>query len=276
MKRLALSILLALCALTSVRAQSALEERTNRQIFEKVSSALYSKRNLPSSELVVEVAKQFYGTPYVASTLDVAPEKLRVYLDKTDCILFVELCVAMTRTLKSDDVSYETLCDNIRMLRYRGGVVDGYGSRVHYTSEWLQQAASNGVLYEYSSEIGKPFQQDFSFMTSHVKYYPLLENNPKALREIRSVEKALKSKNPYYKISAEDLPSVLSSIKEGDIICFLRTVPGLDISHVAIACKGKDGKMHFIHASSTHKKVILEPKTLQEYSKYGIRVSRLK
>ncbi|MCQ2148335.1 MAG: DUF1460 domain-containing protein, partial [Bacteroidales bacterium] len=80
---------------------------------------------------------------------------------------------------------------------------------------------------------------------------------------------------PFYIISQEELrkPEVISKIKSGDIVTFISTVDGLDLAHVAIAFE-TNGEMHFIHASSAAMKVIVEPKTLAEYAKNGIRISR--
>ena len=48
-------------------------EEKNRAIFDRVYSAVKDKADLPMPELVVAIAKQFLGTPYVASTLEETP-----------------------------------------------------------------------------------------------------------------------------------------------------------------------------------------------------------
>lgn len=253
---------------------------------------------LPVSELTVEVAKRFLGTPYVAGTLESEKEELRVFLDKTDCILFVELCTCFALTVKGVEVvqggdggrgsarpspsvrprapSYELLCDNIRNMRYRGGIVDGYASRIHYTSEWILQNEANGIMTEFTSGLGSPYSLKFSFMTSHRSLYPRLVEDASLVRKIRAVEEKLDACGPYYKISQARLrqPSVLSRIHDGDIIAFIDTHEGLDVSHVALAYS-VDGVMHFIHASSRAGAVVIEGKTLADYAVNGIRVIRL-
>ena len=58
---------------------------------------------LTVSQMMVMAAKSMLGTPYVAGTLDEDPdsEKLRVYLTKTDCIIFVETCLNLARTVRN-------------------------------------------------------------------------------------------------------------------------------------------------------------------------------
>lgn len=264
------------------------QKQINQQIFDKVYASVKSKADLPTGQLALEIAKQFEGTDYVSYTLEVEPEALQVFLNKTDCILFVELCTSFALTVKGKKIvqgafpkrakpSYELLCYNIQQMRYREGVIDGYASRIHYTSEWLIQGRKNHVLYEYTSELGKEFEQTFSFMTDHPDVYRQLKNDPAAVRRVREAEQWLETQKPYWKISQEDLmkEEVISKIQDGDIITFIDTHKGLDLAHVAMACTGTDGKMHFIHASMRAGKVIIEPKALAEYATNGIRVSRL-
>ena len=290
-----LTVLFALLAL-SINVSAQTQDEINQAIFDRVYAAVAPKADLPMPELVVEIALQFLGTPYVAFTLEETPEQLRVFLDKTDCILFVELCSCFALTVKGlrivqaleSDVyhngipyvkkekpSYSLLCDNIRNMRYRWGIVDGYSSRIHYTSEWILQNWENCLLREYTKELGEEYEQKFFFMTSHPKSYKQLSDTTQ-LRNIQGIEQFLNEQGPYYYISQERLhkPEIISQIHSGDIVCFVsKQGNGIDIAHVSIAYE-VDGEMHFIHASYGAKKVIVEPKTLADYATNGIRVCR--
>lgn len=269
-----LTILVALLVLTSVSAQQTQEE-TNRAIFDSVYTALKDKAALPMPELVTEIALQFLGTPYVASTLEQTPEQLRVFLDKTDCILFVEMCTCFALTMKQAHPSYEALCENIRKMRYRNGIVEDYSSRIHYTSEWILQNRKNGILTEYTQTLGEEYEQAFFFMSSHRERYKQLADTAQFLK-IQRVEQYLNEQKPYYYISQERLhqPEIISQIHNGDIVCFVsKQGNGIDIAHVAIAYE-VEGTMHFIHASYVAKRVIIELKTLADYATNGIRVCR--
>ncbi len=272
----------------------------NLEIFERVSTVLrgehgayYRFEDVPMNELVVRVAKEFIGTQYLWASLESVPEKLNVFLDKTDCILFVEMSTCFALTLKgkaikqsSTDTSfpsvtnaaptYELLVHNIRNMRYRKGEVTTYSSRVHYTSEWLIQNARNGLMHEFTSELGEVFDQTFSYMSDHPQTYYQLANDTVELARIRERELWLNEQGSYYYISQARLrdPEVMSQIRSGDIITFISPRKGLDLAHVAIAYE-QDGEMHFIHASYGAKKVIIEPKTLADYATNGIRITRL-
>ena len=162
-----------------------------------------------------------------------------------------------------------------RTLRYRDGITAGYPSRLHYTTEWLLQAQDNGFLREVTAELGgTPLHQEFSFMSSHRDNYPRLREEDWALKLIRRAEERLDTAAAYFSIPSKKIPEIEDNIEDGDIICFLSTTPGLDITHTGIACRGKDGSLHFIHASMKEGKVVLERKTLAEYARNGIRVAR--
>ncbi len=276
------------------------QDAVNRQIFDRVYSAVKDKADLPTGELALEIAKQFLETKYAYYTLEQEPEQLRVYLDKTDCILFVELCSSFALTVKGRRIvqagdgehyavreepsvekakpSYELLCHNIQNMRYRLGVVDGYGSRIHYTSEWLLQNQTNGILYEMSGTLGEPFNQSFFYMTTHKNVYRQLRGDDVQSAVVKAAEDRLNLQAPYFYVSQNALrkDEIISQIKDGDIICFVDYHPGLDISHVAMACTGDDGLMHFIHAGTSLMKVAIDPRTLADYATRGIRVSRLR
>ena len=277
--RLLITVILTAMALNSAEAAV----RTSPQdslIYTRTMQELLPYAGLPAGELMVRAAGIFLGTPYAGGTLEHVPEILTVNLHETDCILLVETCTAMTLLLKhcadGSIPTFEDFCSMLRTLRYRDGITDGYPSRLHYTSEWLLQAQDNGFLREVTAELGGiPLNQEFSFMSSHRDNYPRLREDDGALELIRRSEERLDTAASYYYVPSDKIPEIEDNIQSGDIICFLSTVPGLDITHTGIACRKEDGSLHFIHASMKEGMVVLETRTLAEYARSGIRVARL-
>lgn len=278
--RLLITAILTVSMLNSAEASV----RTSPQdslIYTRTMQELLPYAGLPAGELMVRAAGIFLGTPYAGGTLEHVPEILTVNLHETDCILLVEACTAMTLLLKDnagDGIPpFRDFCAILRSLRYRDGIINGYPSRLHYTSEWLLQASSNGFLREVTQALGGiPLEQEFSFMSSHRDNYPQLRDDPEATELIRKVERRLDTTASYCFIPAGKIGEAEDGILDGDIICIVSTIPGLDITHTGIACRTPDGKLHFIHASMREGKVVLETRTLVEYvKKGGIRVVRL-
>ena len=248
--------------------------------FQEVMDLLAPDRELPMSELVIKVAKHFLGTPYVAGTLEIEPERLTINTRETDCILFVEMCLAMSLTAKDAEPTFEKYVDNLRRLRYRNGKVDGYASRLHYTSEWIIQGETRGIFHEVSRQCGgSVLDQKFNFMSNHPASYKQIKDNPKAVAKIRIAEQNLETWDYWY-IPKADLPRCIQNIKTGDIIGFNSSTPGLDIAHVAYAYWEGD-TLTFIHASMSDKKVVINKTPLVEYTNgikghNGLRVVRLR
>ena len=282
MKRTVLLIALLAGMMFSTSAFGKRDARFTQQDvarFNEVMALVSGDRDLPMDELVVKVARSFLGTPYVAGTLEQEPEQLTVNLRETDCILFVEMCLALAQTAKDDEPSFDSYIDRLAELRYRNGIVDGYTSRLHYTSEWIAQGEKQGFFKEVTRDCGgKVLAQKFNFMSTHPASYKQLKDNSSNVAKIRSVEQNLESRDYFY-IPKADLPRCIRNIKTGDIIAFTSTVAGLDIAHIGIALWQGD-TLTFIHASTTADKVIVNPTPLTQYingvkSQSGVRVIRI-
>ena len=190
------------------------------------------------------------------------------------------MCLAMSLTAKEAEPTFEKYVDNLRQLRYRNGKVDGYTSRIHYTSEWIIQGELRGIFREVSRECGgSPLDQKFFYMSTHPGSYKQLKDSPKNVEKIRAVEQNLDSWRYWY-IPKAELPKYLKNIQTGDIIGFNSATPGLDIAHVAYAYWEGD-TLTFIHASYSEKKVVINKTPMVDQlnaikSQNGVRVIRLK
>lgn len=253
----------------------------NLKSYKEIMSELYRNRELSMNELITKAALMRLETPYMANTLERGNnEELYVNINETDCILFVESCLALAQTAKSGDTTYTNFCKKIQELRYRNGVVDGYPSRMHYTSEWLLQAEKNGYLTELSKEIANtPLNQKFSYMTEYSDRYKHLKGNAANIAKIKEAEDYLNA-HEYWYIPNDQIAKHAHKLQTGDIFGFCTSVKGLDLSHVGIVY-WDNGRLTFIHASYGAMKVVIETKTLEEYAKsgkstIGIRVARAK
>ena len=233
----------------------------DRALAEKVLKKLEAHQDENPGDLMVRAANALLGQPYVAGTLDELPnEKLCVYLTRTDCILFVETCLGLVRTAKQEG-DFETLASELLQSRYRGGVCNRYEDRLHYTTEWARQGVARGVLEDMTEALGGVrYDHPVHYMSMHPDAYP-------RMTEVEAIKAAEDSINavPSTYIPKNRLKEALKGIRNGDIILFTTTVDGLDVSHCAIAKVDAGKPVRFIHASTGAMKVILEPRTLEEY-----------
>lgn len=218
-----------------------------------------------TAKMTLDAARLMLGTPYVGGLLDESEnEEFRLSLERTDCIIFVEACLNLARTAKEygHEADFGKFAKKVRQMRYRDGVVDGYASRIHYTTEWIRQGEKQGILKDVTLEAGGcRYDHPISYMSSHSEAYPHI--NKDNIEKIRKVEEALNAV-PYSYIPASNLSEAEKYIRDGDIICFVSKVAGLDIAHVAIACI-QDGAVGFIHASTTAGKVVVDERSISDY-----------
>lgn len=244
-----------------------------------------SKRYSQADDVVSYFAKKFVGIPYVANTLEVNDEEqLVVNLRQMDCTTYVETVVSLALCAQNGQFTYQDYINALRNLRYRNGVIDGYGSRLHYFSDWIDNNENMGFVKEVQSP-NPPFSAiqvlNLDFMSKHPHSYKALRISPYLVEEIRETEINLNGKKMNYipKSSLANTSLLRKVIRNGDILAIVTNVKGLDIAHLGIALWRKDG-LHMLHASSKQGRVVEDNNTLRTYlngnkSFLGIRVLRL-
>ena len=249
-------------------ACSAFADEQDRASIEKW---LQEAVSLPKDSCrTLHFAKKMLGVPYVAGTLDGnEEEQLVVLVDSLDCTTFVETVLAFCIADKRGERDYEGFKNALTQIRYRDGILNGYTSRLHYFSDWICNNEQMGFVKECTSETACSLPKELwlDFMTTHVDSYLPMKKNSELVKEMAAHEKnwqgAVVSYIPKEKLnlSPEEL-----KIKDGDVLAMVTNIKGLDIVHVGFAF-WKEGKLHLLHASSSAKKVIEDPKTQYESSK---------
>ena len=231
---------------------------------EKYIAFLSDKSSEPAGEQIISTAKLFLDLPYVASTLEKTPETLVVNLRELDCSTLVETVLALVRTSQTGGKNFADYCNTLENIRYRNGKVS-YTERLHYIADWKTYNEKKGILKDITSGIkgNIKYHLDLSFISSHPNLYKQLESNPEWTAIIRDYEKEANQRDYYY-IPKESLDKASCSIKNGDIIGFVTSIKGLDVSHMAFAY-WQDGMLKFIHASSAEKRVVINRESLKEY-----------
>lgn len=280
-------LLLLLSVVGCLLSANAQEVSYTKQDSLRVVELLEKGSKTPENEpLALYYAKQLMNLPYVAHTLEIKDkeEHLAINLQSLDCTTLVENCCALALTTSHGSKSWKDFLHWLRMLRYDDGQINGYSSRNHYFSQWIQSGTRLGLVKEIEGQrdVTVPQKLELNYMSAHPDSYPLLKVDMNERKLIAEMEKRVSGATVRYvpKERVGDSKKVLKFIKDGDILALTTNKKGLDVSHVGFAVWGKDGKLHLLNASSIHKKVVLEPMTLYEYmqkhpSQTGIRVIRL-
>jgi hypothetical protein len=239
---------------------------------EKVAWAASQRLDtLPMGDAMAALGRTFVGTAYVPQTLEVeGPEGLVINFRGLDCVTFVENVLAMSRFVRAygqeavtdrpaAEASYESL---LAEIRYRGGRVAGYPSRLHYFTDWIADNASRGLVLDISAELGGVLDgEPIDFMTTHTQAYHQLAD-PVNVAIVRESEEALNVRGRTY-VPQERIGPAAPGIRDGDIIAATSTVAGLDVAHTGLAL-WVDGTLRMMHAPLVGDSVQISEITLAE------------
>lgn len=234
-------------------------------------------------ERVAFFARHFIGRPYGAHTLDVTPEMLTVRLDSLDCMTFVETCMALAYTIGEQRYSWRDFVYNLRRLRYRGGEVDGYPSRLHYVCDWAVDNQHRGNFSDVTRNFPRhnEIMRTIDFMSTHRDSYPSLADSATFAR-IRSIEGGYRQHRfPYIKTIDLGNKLVKAAFHDGDVVAFVSNMKNFDVTHMGIVVKETPtSEPHILHASLTDGKVEVSDSPMADFVKrnrrwLGVRVFRL-
>ena len=147
------------------------------------------ERSLPMGDLVLKIGLDFLNTPYVGKTLDKSKEeKLVINLHQLDCTTFAENCLALAKNAeRAGNLTVNKFCAELEGIRYRGGKMDGYASRLHYFSEWIADNENRHHVQSMAAQMGgKVLPLNLYIMSKNPKEYPQLINDPATTAQIQS------------------------------------------------------------------------------------------
>jgi hypothetical protein len=236
-------------------------------------------RQKPIGEVIIAMGKSFLGTEYIAHTLEQpGEERLVINMRGLDCVTFYENALVLARCIKKNKSTFEDYKAELRFIRYRGGIVNGYPSRLHYFSDYVYDNEKKGVLKNVTKSIGGVvYKRRIDFMSTHPDSYRQLKERPELIKLITKQEEAI-NKRPMFHIPKDKVEKVASRIQNGDVLAISTDIQGIDVSHTGLAI-WQNGKLHFLHAPLSGLNVQITEKTLVEYlaassNRLGIMVAR--
>lgn len=260
--------LLALAPPGMRRGLCAQESATgdDEEIFHRVVRSVRAEvgTNAPAGEMVAAAGRAFLGAPYVAHLLEAPPdERLVVNLRQFDCLLLVENSLAIARTILLGSDSFDVFRGQLMLVRYRGGVIREYPSRLHYFTDWIADNTRKGVVEDITRALGGRRQTaPIRFMSTHKESYRQL-STPAYLEEIRMAEERLTAMERYM-LPARLLAEVQQRLQSGDVIGTATSTPGLDLGHSGLITL-EGGVPRFLHAPLSGGKVEIAEGSLSHY-----------
>ncbi|MGI9078570.1 MAG: N-acetylmuramoyl-L-alanine amidase-like domain-containing protein [Gemmatimonadaceae bacterium] len=228
----------------------------------------------PPGRSATRVGELATGTPYEPFTLEeylraggspLRTEPLTLSLTRFDCVTLVESCLAVARVAAAEGApSWERFAREVERMRYRGGERREFTSRLHYFSEWIADGEKRGLLRDLGSELGGVLDaRPLRFMTEYRKSYLALADDA-VFREIGAMQRRLDG-HPRIVVPTERIAGVADSIETGDVLAFATGIPGLDVTHAALAYRDAKGNLRVLHAPLSGGVVEVTRSTLPEY-----------
>lgn len=236
---------------------------------------------------VAQFGQALRGTTYVGWTLEIDDriESPSVNFNGLDCWTFFETALGLARMISKRQSNYtpSDLLRQIEWTRYRGGLCRGqYLDRIHYLDEWFTNNEARGNIRNVTRQVGPMVRltgRSNDEMSLNPKLYRYLRANPALVPALRQIESRLEQV-PFGFISKQQVAACESHIQSGDIIGIVTNRQHVFCSHVGLALRTSDGVCRFMHASVSHKKVVVD-KSLHEYldaikSHAGIVIARVR
>lgn len=201
-------------------------------------------------EITQAIAEQFLGTPYVDGLLDRSPnETLFTSLQKFDCVLFVETVLAMARGIVVEDYSPYTFTKYLQQQRYENGEINGYCSRLHYFSHWIEDNQRRGIVTDITKDLGGiSLNKKINFISENWQKYPKLVASEKERQCIEQMETRLNAVTVNY-IPTNQIRNRYRELQSGDILAIATRIPGLDVTHTGFVYRNTNGEVGIIHAA---------------------------
>lgn len=227
---------------------------------------------LPIGERVGRFGQALEGIPYVGGTLEGSgPEVCRITTSGFDCVTFMELALDLARVTQagSRKATPADVTAAVTYTRYRNGRLDGYLSRLHYTSEWITDNVRKGVVDDVTPTLGDvAFPLRVNYMSTHPQLYPALRMDPALVERMRRIENRINS-GLRTQVPKDRVAAIESQLQTGDLVCIAASEAGLDYTHSGIIIR--DGAAaRLLHASSKKGRVVLDER-ISAYLAHGSR-----
>jgi hypothetical protein len=250
-----------------------------QEVFDRLIQTKWKSRKV--GELTGEVAMSLIGTPYLGGTLELYYDKevCCANLRGLDCVTLYETALCFARMYLRGSRKPDDLLREITLTRYRDGKLDGYLSRLHYTSDWIYDNDRKRVVSDITPTLPGAVRmiKRFDFMSTHPNSYSQLKANPDLAKRIAAIEDKISKRNPWY-VPNEGVAAIEPLLQTGDIVGIATSADGLDCSHTGLVYIDDAGVCRFLNASSVKKEVVLGERLSGYANKYkknlGVMIAR--
>jgi hypothetical protein len=250
-----------------------------QEVFDRLIHTAWKSQKV--GELTGEVARSLIGAPYLGGTLELYDDKevVSANLRGLDCVTLYETALCFARMYLRGARKPADLLQEITLTRYRGGKLDGYLSRLHYTSDWIYDNDRKRVVTDITPTLPGAIRmvKRFDFMSTHPASYRQLKGSPDLTKRLAAIEDQISKRNPWY-VPNERVAAIEPLLQTGDIVGIATSTEGLDCSHTGLIYVDDSGTRRFLNASTGRKEVVLGERLSDYANKYkrnlGVMIAR--
>lgn len=215
---------------------------------------------------LARAARIQHGVAYAHEIAPPGEEPLRVDLDRFECVSFIEESLAVARCGFRAEASADCFERELERSRYRGGRRDGYASRLHYFSDWIEDNEIRGRVRDLTASLGgTPVTRPFFHISRRVvARAPISEAAKASFLAGIGREEARLGARPHVVLSRDAAPAALGGLDDGDILAFVYDRPGLLVHHAGFVLR-VSGEPRLLHASSYHGRVVITASDVSSY-----------
>ncbi len=210
-------------------------------------------------ELTKHLVPQFKGIAYGAGGAGCPGDKTLVNFHSFDCVTFVETWWALSRTLYDFQAGrvpkkaepFLVFTKNLDRIRYFGGENCGIGYRIHYFTQQMEELERAGFVFNVGMANGFPFKEKINYITQNADKYGDVATSAQ-----QKAYESILSSTPRFYYPTKNRASYYPLAKDGDLIAFSSTEPGLDVSHCGLVSI-VDGRPKLNHASEKYNYVVI-------------------
>jgi len=227
------------------------------------------------------ISAKYLGTPYLLDPLGEGPggaidRDPLIRFDAFDCQTYVETVIAEVRANSAEQV-----VDELRLIRYQGGVVD-FGKRNHFPdADWIPNNVALGIVTDIGATIagGRPLKVARTYITRRAWFVNLADNPTQQhndylkthteargeLRRLAAIASDSTARISYIPKEALSDESLLERIPSGSLIFIIRPHTSMfgrvgslqNIAHMGFAIR-RGERLMYRHASSGAAKSVID------------------
>lgn len=278
MNRFLLTIILASLSLLSMAYEKVNFHCDKDTTFINQLLSYPELKDMDKNEQLAFFAKKLVGAPsnLRSEILESDTVSFTIDIHTFNPLSFLSTCVALTQAYETSSApNWRDFAGKYENVRFKGGKIGNYSSRMMYAADWIADNIFRGNIYDATQRVEglnvKRREKSIYYISKNKDSFNAL-SDPLKLDLIKMLEMGFRNHQIIY-ISNGDLTNpgrYKKTAKDGDIVFLLSPDESLDCREMGIVCFDGDD-LRFIQVSIPREKIVMEELPFENYVKRNIK-----